>query len=174
MALTRAKKVSTLSKIEDYLSKADTIAFTGYKSTSVKDLEEARRELRKSGIDYQIAKKTLIKIAVKKIYGIDLPNEIMDGPVGVAYGYSDSVSLCKVLAAIAKKKKTFILQGGVVDRKSVDKSVIIALSTMLSRPEMLAKFASMLKSPLYKFSTGINYGLNGFARALKAYSDKQS
>jgi large subunit ribosomal protein L10 len=128
-------------------------------------------------LNIKLQKKTLIKIAAKKIKNIDLTDEVIEGPVGIAFGYDDAVSLCKIISKISKaiklKKKSFEMLGGVVDGVEVNKNIIEQLSAMLSRDELLAKFVGMIRSPLYSFSSSINSSLPSFARALKAYADNK-
>jgi len=173
MAITRSKKEEILVKLEDRFNRAEAVVFTGYKGSSVKEMEEARNVLREAGIDYHIAKKTLIKLAVKKIKNIEIDDEVMVGPVGVAFGFEDAVSLCKVLAKIAKDNESFEMLGGLVDGEGVDKKMVEQLSKMLSRDELLAKFVGLLRAPLYGFSGILNSGLGSFARALKEYGEKK-
>ena len=171
MAITRKKKVSILEKLTEKFEKADTTVFTGYKGMSVTALEEARQVMRGKGVDYYIAKKTLIKIAAKKKHDIDITDEVMDGPVGVAFGYEDSVSLCKTLAGISDKEEDFNLLGGIVEGEEVKQEMVLTLSKMMSRDELLAKFVGMIKAPINQFAGLLNSGTTSFARGLQAYAE---
>jgi len=174
MATTRAKKEIALGTITERLKTSCAVVFTAYKGLSVGDLEGVRRTLRESKVDYQVAKKTLIKKAIKERHDIEISDAVMEGPVGIAYGYEDGVSICKVLSQISTKlkkaKKEFQLLGGVVDGKEINASMVLMLSKMLSRPELLAKFAGMIKSPLNKFGGCLASPLTSFARALNEYA----
>jgi large subunit ribosomal protein L10 len=171
MPISRKKKAEILENLLDKFERADSAVFTGYKGMSVAELELARGSMREKGIDYHIAKKTLIKIAAKKKYDIEISDSVMEGPVGVAFGYEDSVSLCKELASIADKRKAFNLLGGIVEGKEIPKSMVEELSKMLSKDQLLAKFVGMIKSPATKFAGLLNAGTTSFARGLKAYAE---
>ena len=173
MAITRVRKEETVKKLNDRFEKASNAVFTGYKGLDVESMDKARQILRDKGIEYQIAKKTLIKLAVKNTFNIDLSDEAMEGPVGVAFGYEDSVSLCKILASISKELEEFKLLGGIVDKENVDQEMVIALSKMLSKDELYAKFIGIIKSPLNSFGGMLSGGLSSFARAVKAYADQK-
>jgi large subunit ribosomal protein L10 len=106
MAITRKKKENTLEKLNEKFKKADSVIFAGYKGLTVSELEEARKMMRDAGIEYQIAKKRLIKKSLRDVINIELGDDtIMEGPVGVAFGYENSVTLSKVIAKISKKFK---------------------------------------------------------------------
>jgi len=173
MAITRAKKEEIMKTLADKFEKSSTAVFTGYKGIDVKSMDKARQILREEGIEYQIAKKTLIKLAIKNTYNFDLSDDLIAGPVGVAFGYKDSVSLCKTLAKISEDLEQFQLLGGIVDDESVDKDMVMTLSKMLSRDELYAKFVGIIKSPLQNFSGLLSGGLSSFATAMKAYADQK-
>ncbi len=61
--------------------------------------------------------------------------------------------------------------GGILDKKEAKKESIEKLSKMLSKEENLAKFISIIRSPLTAFSGLLSSGTTSFARALKAYAE---
>jgi ribosomal protein L10 len=77
MAVNKTKKAEILSLLEQELQKANSIAFTTNSKLTVEEISSIRRDLRKVNSKLILAKKTLIKIAFKKIYNIDLQDEIL-------------------------------------------------------------------------------------------------
>ena len=76
MSKTRKQKEETVASLKDKLSRMRSVIFANYEGLPVKDVEALRRELKAAGIDYTVAKKTLLGLAAKAA-GMDLnPKEI--------------------------------------------------------------------------------------------------
>ena len=76
------------------------------------------------GVDYQVAKKTLIRRAIKEVYGVEVEGEHMEGPVGMAFGYKDIITACKNSKEFAEEFEEFEILGGIVEKKLVSKEEI--------------------------------------------------
>ena len=63
MAVTKAKKVEVLSKLEAIKNEADSIVFVHFNGLPVKDSTDMRAKLRTEGVGFLVAKKTLMKRA---------------------------------------------------------------------------------------------------------------
>jgi ribosomal protein L10 len=83
MAVSKTKKVSILAQIEKELQGATSIAFTSNTKLTVEEITNLRRDLRKVDAKFMLAKKTLIRIAFKNVYNVELNEDIMPGQVAV-------------------------------------------------------------------------------------------
>ena len=61
MAITKAKKQTILTKLEEIKKNSDTVVFVNFKGVTVKDTTAMRRAMREAGVGYFVAKKTLLK-----------------------------------------------------------------------------------------------------------------
>ncbi|KKT74066.1 MAG: 50S ribosomal protein L10 [Candidatus Peregrinibacteria bacterium GW2011_GWA2_44_7] len=102
MAVSKAKKVEDLAKLKDQFSRAKGVVFAKYSGMGVNDIQTLRRALRENNVDYKVAKKTLVTLAAKE-HGIELPKDVMEGPIGVAFGYDDEIVAAQKMAEFAKK-----------------------------------------------------------------------
>lgn len=172
MAVTRQQKEEILAELKEKFQKAQSVTFGQYAGMSVKDVSAMRREMRKADVEFKVAKKTLMKLAAKD-QGIDLPDEIMEGTVAAVFSYSDPVSGPKILSTTAKKIEALKMLGGVMEGKVMTLQDMKTLASLPSKLELLAKFMYMLRAPLQNFHGAISAPTTSFARALKAYADKQ-
>jgi ribosomal protein L10 len=72
MAVSRTQKGSILSTIETHLQEGKSIAFTSNQRITVDEITKMKRDLRKENVTFMLAKKTLIRLAFKNVYAVDL------------------------------------------------------------------------------------------------------
>lgn len=173
MAVAKAKKDEILKSLDAKFSRAQAVYFADFRGLTVKQLGGLRAKLREQGVDYQVAKKTLMKLSMKNANLPEVPKELMQGPVGAAFGYEDVIMPVKLLHEYAKTAENLEILGGLVDGKFVSKSEAKSLALLPSREELYAKLVGSLMSPISGFHGVLHGLLSGFVRVLKAQSDKQ-
>lgn len=175
MAVSRQQKEAQLASLIEKMGKSTSTVFAQNTGISVKDLEQLRRVLREKGAELSIAKKTLIrKAAASTGFEAEIPSASMEGPVAVVFSYTDAVSGVKTLADFAKKTGKLTLLGGLMEGRVLSISDVKALSTLLSREELLAKLMGSMLSPLSGFVGMGNAVIGGFVRVLDAHAKKQA
>jgi large subunit ribosomal protein L10 len=173
MAVTKQKKDEVLKELIEKFQKAQSVAFGQYSGMTVAELTTMRNEMRKVGVEFKVAKRTLIKLAAKEL-GVELPDEVMEGTVGVALSYDDAVSGPKTLKSTSKKVEVVKLLGGMMDGQVISVSQMQELADLPSREAMLAKFLGMLRSPLQSFHGALSSPLSSMVRAMQAYGDQKA
>jgi large subunit ribosomal protein L10 len=173
MAITKEKKEEILKGLEDKFGKAKAVYFADYRGLSVKEIGELRKKLKEEGAEYLVAKKTLMKLSVKNAKLPEVPNELMEGPVGVAFGFEDVVIPVKVLNDFAKEAEALTILGGLVEGKYISKEEAIELAKLPSRDELLAKLVGSMKAPISGFHGVLSGILRDFVGVLKAYDEKK-
>ncbi len=172
MAITRDQKTAILEELKQKFQESKGIVFAQYSGLSVEDAQELRRGLRESNVDYKVAKKTLIRRAAKEM-NYDIPEEVMTGPIGVAFGFDDEIVAAQKVQEFAKKFEALTIMGGFMEGKSIDAAMVIQLASIPSRDVLLAKMMGSMMSPLTGF-VGIGNGVTGgFVRVLNAYREQR-
>lgn len=172
MAVTKGQKDDILAGLKDQFSRAQGVVFSEFSGLSVEDAQTLRRGLREAGVEYKVAKKTLIKLAAKE-QGYDLTNDVMEGPIGVAFGFDDEIIAAQKMAEFAKKFQGLSLKGGIMEGKVIDAAMVNTLSQIPSRDELLAKFMGSVMAPLSGFVGIGNALVSGFVRVVDAYKDQK-
>jgi large subunit ribosomal protein L10 len=173
MAVNKAKKQEVLAVLEEKFGKAKAVYFADFRGLTVKQVGELRKKLRDEGVEYYVAKKTLMKLSVKNVKLPEIPDELMTGPVAAAFSYDDVISPARILHSYAKAAEKLDILGGFVDGKYVSKSEAVALATLPSREELLAKLVGSMKSPISGFHSVLSGVMRGFVYALKGVADKK-
>ena len=173
MPKNKQQKADILQKIEEKLSKSKAVVFTGDQGLGVKAVETLRKQLKKEGAEYLVAKKTLLKRVTKDV----LPSEQLDninGSLGVAFSYQDEVAAAKILAKFAKDNEALQISGGILEKQYVDIDVIKRLAALPTRDQLLAKFVGSLKSPLSGLVNVLSGNFGSLVRVLSAIKDKKT
>lgn len=155
MAVSRAKKSEVLSTLIENIKNAKSIGFAQTNGLTVSEFSALRADLRTVNTSYNLAKKTLVKIAVKEALGIDLDLKLLPGQVWVVCSNDDAVAwLSKTNAYITKayNKKVqvqkiswvaSIFEGQV---NGLEETKVIA--SMPSRETLLGRLVGSMMSPL--------------------------
>lgn len=155
MAVTKAKKSEILNKLVAELKDAKSVGFAQTNGMTVSEFAELRADLRTVNTSYTLAKKTIVRIAVKEALGLDLDLDLIPGQIWVVASKEDSIAgLSKTNDFITKKfdkkattqKITWaasIFEGEV---KGLEDTKVIA--SMPSRETLLSRLVGSMMSPL--------------------------
>lgn len=162
MPKSRQQKEVTLSSLTDKLRSMKAVVFTTFSGLSVKDTTDVRNQLRAEQIEMMMAKKSLMRLALKEAALDSAMIDQVDGSVAMVFGYDDEVLPAKLLSKIAKVHEEVKLVGGIADGKFLNATEIAALAKIPGKPELLAQTVWILKSPM----TGMVNVLAGNIRGL--------
>jgi large subunit ribosomal protein L10 len=131
--------------LHDKFAKSAITVLTDYKGLDVAAINDLRRKLRESNIEYQVVKNTLLVRAAEETE-VALIKDHFKGPSAVAISYDDPVAPAKVLTQFAKDNGKLEIKVGVLNGKVLDAQAIMALALLPSREVMLAKFLGTLNA----------------------------
>jgi len=131
--------------LHDRFAKSAIIVLTDYKGLDVTSINDLRRKLRESDIEYQVVKNTLLVRAAEDT-DVALIKDHFKGPSAVAISYDDPVAPAKVLTQFAKDNNKLEIKVGVLNGKVLDLQAIKALATLPSKEVMLAQLLSTINA----------------------------
>ena len=169
--LTKKQKQEVIEELADKIRRQKSLIFTDAKGVKVKDIQLIRKELRKLEAEYRVAKKTLMKLALKK-EGKEMDLSEFNGSLASSFGYKDPISLIKVLTKLAKTNDKFKILGGMVEGKVLSALEIKKLSKIPSREILLAQLVGSMKSPIRGFANVLQGNLRNLVGVLNAISNK--
>ena len=153
MAVTKAKKVAILEELKAKMAGAKSIAFTKNEGLTVEEITRVRKELRIANSSFTLAKKTLIKIALKEVYGADIDMSMLPGQVAMLCSNKDAVEglgklndLSKEIVVKKVPKITFVasyFEGTIKDATETK-----AIAALPSRETLLGRLVGSMISPL--------------------------
>ena len=146
--ISKKEKQEIIKNLADKLSRQKTVVFFNYTGLKVSQIQELRRQLREKGIDCQIAKKTLIDLALKKANFDKVNIRELSGQIALVFSYQDEILPAKILYNFSKENKSLKILLGLVNGEYLEEEAIINLAKLPSRQELLAKLVSCLSMPI--------------------------
>ncbi len=171
---TREQKQSEVDALREKITSANSVVLADYRGLTVSDANDLRGRLRKAGdggIEYRIAKNTLLKLAVAETDAAKL-GPMLVGPTALALAYDEPASLARVLVDYAKENDKFEIKGGVVEGELVDLAFIRQLAALPSKDELRAKLMGTLLAPTQKLA-GTLHALLGHLRGALEQRQRQ-
>lgn len=172
MAKSRIQKAGDLKTLTDSFKAAKGVVFVDYKGVTVKNAGKLRRQAEKVGVDYVVAKKTLINIAAREA-GFDINAKELDGNIAVAFS-ADEVSAASVIANISKEVEQIKIVGGALEGRFINAAQVKALASLPSKQQLLGQLAYVLNAPRVGLVTTLSGITRGFVTALHGIEEKKA
>jgi len=173
MAKTKEQKQDTLTQLSENIEKQNAVVFVDYKGLKVGQLSELRKQLKAVGSRMIVAKKTLLSKVFKE-KGIEADFKNMDGQIAAIFAFEDPVVPMKTTYTFAKSNEDLKILGGYFEDSMQDTESIVAIASLPSREELLAKLVGTLAAPMSGFATVLQGNIKGLVVALNAIRDKKA
>lgn len=159
MKLEQKQKI--VEELAEKFKKSKVLIVTDYKGLNVTTLNDLRRKLRESDIEYRVVKNTLLARAsddtdVSKI------KDSFKGPSAIAMSFEDPVAPAKVLTKFAEENKKLEIKIGVMGNRVLSLDDIKALSSLPAREVVLAQLLSAMNA----VPTGLVSALSNIPRKM--------
>ena len=169
MGLSMQEKQAVVQEVAAQVATAKAIVLAEYRGLEVGSMTELRRRARRSGVYLRVLKNTLARRAVKDTPFAKLA-ESMTGPL--VYGISsDPVATAKVMNEFAKGHEKFVIRAGAMPNAVISAREVVALASMPSREELVARLMGTMQAPIAQFVRTLNEVPSKFVRALAAVRD---
>jgi len=137
------EKNANIDILKTRLASAQSLIVADFRGLTVESDNKLRREFRAFGCEYQVVKNTLLGKAVKGT-AMEVLDSLLAGPTAIAYSTDDPSAPAKVATKMAKTESKFVIKGGYIDGKLLDKTGVEALSTLPGKDEARATFLATL------------------------------
>jgi large subunit ribosomal protein L10 len=166
MAKTREQKKIAIEKLENSLKGIKSLVFVDYYGLKVKEINELRKLLKSKSAGYLVAKKNLLKIALKR-QGLENINlDKLSGGVGLVIGTKEEIEPMKAAMEFAKSHEKMRIQGGIFEKEYIDDKTVRDLAKLPSKNELRTQLVSLIGGSLRNFVYVLNGNLNGLVRVL--------
>ena len=162
---TKAFKQEKIEAMKENFAKAKVAVVTEYRGLSVEEITKLRRALQKENSDYMVTKNTLAKVASKGTQ-FEVLEEVLKGPVAIAFGFADEVAPAKVLKKFIKEAKKGQIIAAAMDGKLLNAKETEVLADLPSKEELYAKMLGCINSPATGIAGAVNAVMSGLVRAM--------
>ncbi len=162
MAIKKEQKKEILEKLEKIAKEAKSLVFVNFHGLTVSDTSKMRKGLKEKGVNYFVAKKTLIK---KTLEGAKFEGDIPDlpGEIAVVYGTDDIAPAREVFGFQKTFDDKVKIIGGVFEGIFKDALKMTDIAMIPSIDVLRGRFVNVINSPI-----------QGLVVALNAISEKKS
>jgi large subunit ribosomal protein L10 len=120
---------------------------------------------------YHVAKNTLVVRALQ-LAGLPVPEQMLEGPTGLAFLRSDIAGPTKALNAFFKEK-AHPIKGAIVGQQVYDAKGVEELANLPAREQLYALILGALQGPAASLVGVLNGALSELVRTLQAKADQQ-
>jgi large subunit ribosomal protein L10 len=163
------KKIQIVKNLKEKLAEAKGIVLTDYQGLSVPEVELLRKKLQEVGANYQIAKNTLLNLALKGS-GHELQDTSYEltGPTAVVLSREDEIAPLKALYDFTKEHQALKVKGGFFEGAWLVAEKLKEIAALPGREVLLAKVVGMLQSPIAGLVNVVKGNQIGLVRVLQA------
>ena len=170
MALSKDKKHAVVADVSDALATSKMTVVAKYQGTTVKSLQQLRKDARASGTKLRVVKNRLVRQALQNVDTLkDVDTSALKGQLLYAFNMEDEVAPAQALAAFAKANPTIEFVGAITAQgKFISADEVKALATLPSKENLIAQVIATLTSPLNDVLGGLSGNLHGLLDGVEA------
>ena len=170
MALTKDKKHEVVKEVAAALGASKMTVVAQYQGTTVKAIQQLRRDARDGGTKLRVVKNRLFKQALQQndhLKDVDISE--LKGQLLYAFNPNDEVAPAQVLAAFAKTNPSIEFVGAITAQgKFITKDEVTALAALPSKDNLIAQVIATLASPLHDVTNGLSGNLHALLDGIEA------
>ena len=166
MAVTNEKK-TVVAKLKEKFVATKGAVLVDYRGLTVAQDTKLRRKFREAGVDYFVAKNTMIRLAAEQA-GIQGLESFLEGPSAIALSVTDPVVAAKVMSDFLKEVKTISIKSGILEGQVIDSAGVKALANLPSREVLLSRVFAGMQSPIGGLVNVLHGSISNLVYALDA------
>ncbi len=155
-------KQQQVEEIKAKISSAKSIVIIDYMGLNVAEDTAFRKDLRNAGVEYQVLKNRLVKLAFNEL-GYTQFDGALNGPTAVAFSSSDAIAPARIIVDNIKKLNKMKAKCGMVEGEYLDEKGVKEIASIPSREILIAKMLGSMLSPI----TGLAVCLNKIAENME-------
>ncbi len=170
MALTKIEKNDIVKEVSDLLDTSKMTVVAKYEGTTVKALQQLRRDAKSTGTKVKVVKNRLVIKALQGTTALkNVETSALEGMLLYAFNGDDEVAPAKSLHDFAKLNPTLEFVGAITaDGQFIDANSVEALAVLPSKNQLIAGLLNTLNSPVRGVMSGLTGNLHGLLQGLEA------
>ena len=170
MALTKQEKYEVVAEVKDILKTSKMTVVAKYQGTTVKAMQQLRRDARGNGTKVKVVKNRLLKKALEQtdaLKGMDASP--LEGMLLYAFNSEDEVAPAQSLNTFAKSNPTLEFVGAIsAEGKFLSAEEVKALATLPGKNQLIAEVVATLLSPVHDVTNGLSGNLHALLDGIAA------
>lgn len=172
MPISRSKKEELVARYVELLKSSNGVVISRNDGMTMPQFDLVRAKLREIDSTFMVIKNTLLALALKEAE-MPVPEELLTGPVVVAFANTDLAATAKALLAFHKDVELFNVSGALADGELYDGAGVRALSELPSLDELRGQLVGLIIAPASGLVNVVNSGVTQVLNVVAAYADKE-
>jgi large subunit ribosomal protein L10 len=144
----REKKSQIVNSLQEAFSKCSIGILTDYRGLSTAEINDLRRKLRASRIEYRVVKNSLAQFAAKQA-GMDEMAGLFEGPVAVVLNYGEITEAARALDDYIRTTKSILsIKGGFLEDRLLTPEDVETLAKLPTREVLISQVLAGIQSPI--------------------------
>jgi large subunit ribosomal protein L10 len=170
MALTKTQKQEVVAEVSELLNASKMTVVAKYQGTTVKALQQLRRDARANGTKVKVIKNRLVIQALKgndKLKEADTSE--LQGMLLYAFNGEDEVAAAQVLNTFAKQNPSIEFVGAIsAEGEFIDAANVKALAGLPGKNQLIAEVVATLLSPVNDVTGALSGNLHALLDGVEA------
>ena len=173
MALSLEQKQAIVADVAEIAAVAHSAIAAEYTGLSSNDMNDLRAQARKGGVYVRIVKNSLAKRAME---GTDYAcmNEVLIGPLLLAFSQEDPGSAARVLKDFAKSHDKLVIKALSISGQLLPAGDLERLASLPTKEQAISMLMSVMQAPISKLARTINEVPGKLVRTVAAIRDQKS
>ena len=170
MALTKDQKNQVVSDVAELLASSKMTVVAAYPGTTVKAIQQLRRDASENGTAVRVIKNRLVIKAVQQNDNLkDVDVSALNGQLLYAFNSEDEVAPAQALANFAKTNPSIVFVGAIsAEGKFLSADDVKALATLPGKEQLIAQVVATLLSPVNDVTNALSGNLHALLDGVKA------
>lgn len=170
MALTKQQKDEVVTEVKDLLSTSKMTVVATYQGTTVKAMQQLRRDTRGNGTKVKVVKNRLVIKALQQLDSLkDVDVSALEGMLLYAFNSEDEVAPAQSLNTFAKANPSIQFVGAIsADGKFLSAEEVKALASLPGKNQLIAEVVATLLSPVNDVTNALSGNLHALLDGVAA------
>ena len=170
MALSKDKKHELVAEVSQLLGSSKLTVIAKYQGTTVKAMQDLRKQATDTGTKVKVVKNRLVKKALEQTEGMkDVDMSQLEGMLLYAFNSEDEVAPAQSLANFAKTNPSIEFVGAIMaGGKLISADEVKALATLPGKNELIGQVMATLLSPVDSIMSGLSGNLHALLDGIEA------
>lgn len=170
MALSKDQKNQVVADVVELLKTSKMTVVAAYQGTTVKAIQQLRRDARANGTKLRVVKNRLVIQALRQTDDLkDVDTSALNGQLLYAFNSDDEVAPAQALATFAKTNPTIEFVGAIsADGSFLSADDVKALATLPGKEQLIAQVVATLLSPVNDVTNALSGNLHALLDGIEA------
>ncbi len=170
MALSFSEKEAIVADVADIAASAHSAVAAEYHGLTSEQMTKLRAEARSGGVCLRVVKNTLAKRAFEGTDYVCM-NEVLIGPLVLAFSQEDPGSAARVIKAFAKDNDKLVVKALSVGGQLLGAGELERLASLPTKDQAISMLMSVMQAPITKLARTLNEVPGKLVRTVAAVRD---